>query len=61
MSQVRLLTSSDIPQAMLLKQTVGWNQTEQDWLRVLELEPEGCSCTRAWEMGRGARPARVRR
>ena len=42
MSHVRLLTSSDIPQAMLLKQTVGWNQTEQDWLRVLELEPEGC-------------------
>ena len=42
MSQVRLLKSSDIPQAMLLKQTVGWNQTEQDWLRVLELEPEGC-------------------
>jgi GNAT superfamily N-acetyltransferase len=42
MGQVRLLTSSDIPQAMLLKQAVGWNQTEQDWLRVLELEPEGC-------------------
>jgi GNAT superfamily N-acetyltransferase len=27
---------------MLLKQAVGWNQTELDWLRVLELEPEGC-------------------
>ena len=27
---------------MLLKQAAGWNQTEQDWLRVLELEPEGC-------------------
>ena len=42
MSDVRLLTSADIPQAMLLKQAAGWNQTEQDWLRVLELEPEGC-------------------
>jgi GNAT superfamily N-acetyltransferase len=42
MSEVRLLTSSDIPQAMALKQAVGWNQTEEDWLRVLELEPEGC-------------------
>jgi RimJ/RimL family protein N-acetyltransferase len=42
MSQARLLTIPDIPQAMLLKQTVGWNQTEQDWRRLLELEPEGC-------------------
>jgi GNAT superfamily N-acetyltransferase len=42
MSDVRLLRSSDIPQAMLLKQAVGWNQTEQDWERLLELEPEGC-------------------
>src|SRR5947209_8034469 len=39
---LRLLKPSYIPQAMLLKQAAGWNQTEQDWLRVLELEPEGC-------------------
>jgi GNAT superfamily N-acetyltransferase len=32
----------DIPAAMLLKQTAGWNQTEQDWANVLALEPEGC-------------------
>ena len=42
MSGVRLLRSSDIPQAMLLKQAVGWNQTERDWERLLDLEPEGC-------------------
>jgi GNAT superfamily N-acetyltransferase len=42
MSQVRLLKFSDIPQAMRLKQAEGWNQTEQDWGRLLELEPEGC-------------------
>ncbi len=42
MSAPRLLTVSDIPQAMLLKQHAGWNQTEEDWLRVLKLEPEGC-------------------
>ena len=42
MSGVRLLTAADVPQAMLLKQSAGWNQTEQDWLRLLELEPEGC-------------------
>ena len=42
MSEVRLLTEADVPQAMLLKQAAAWNQTEQDWLRMLELEPEGC-------------------
>jgi GNAT superfamily N-acetyltransferase len=44
MHGLRLLTPADIPQAMLLKQTAAWNQTEQDWLRVLDLEPEGCFC-----------------
>src|ERR1700730_7094689 len=42
MSPVRLLTPSDIPQAMLLKNAEGWNQTEQDWHRLLELSPDGC-------------------
>jgi GNAT superfamily N-acetyltransferase len=27
---------------MRLKQQAGWNQTEADWLRFLDLEPEGC-------------------
>jgi GNAT superfamily N-acetyltransferase len=27
---------------MRLKSAAGWNQTEQDWRRLLELEPEGC-------------------
>ncbi len=44
MNGFRLLTAADIPQAMLLKQTAGWNQTEQDWVRMLELEPEACFC-----------------
>ncbi len=42
MSGVRLLTAADVPQAMLLKQTANWNQTAEDWLRMLALEPEGC-------------------
>ena len=42
MTGVRLLRASDVPQAMRLKQAAGWNQTEEDWLRLLELEPEGC-------------------
>ena len=27
---------------MKLKETAGWNQTEEDWRRLLQLEPEGC-------------------
>jgi GNAT superfamily N-acetyltransferase len=42
MSEVRLLGPSDIPSAMRLKDFAGWNQTEEDWRRILELEPEGC-------------------
>jgi GNAT superfamily N-acetyltransferase len=27
---------------MRLSEAAGWNQTAEDWLRLLELEPEGC-------------------
>jgi GNAT superfamily N-acetyltransferase len=33
---------SDIPAGMRLKEAAGWNQTEQDWRRLLVLEPMGC-------------------
>jgi len=39
---IRCLESFDIPAAMRLKEAAGWNQTGQDWERLLELEPEGC-------------------
>ena len=39
---IRLLFESDIPAAMQLKQAAGWNQTEEDWRRLLALEPNGC-------------------
>lgn len=39
---IRLLRPEDIPQAMRLKEAAGWNQTEEDWLNLIELEPEGC-------------------
>src|SRR2546422_4281388 len=42
MSEPRLLWPSDIPSAMKLKDSAGWNQTEEDWRRIMELEPEGC-------------------
>ena len=38
----RLLFESDIPAAMQLKEAAGWNQTEDDWRRLLMLEPNGC-------------------
>ncbi len=34
--------SADIADGMRLKDEVGWNQTEQDWLRLLDLQPDGC-------------------
>ena len=40
--EIRLLFESDIPAAMKLKEAAGWNQTEDDWLRLLRLEPGGC-------------------
>lgn len=42
MSAVRRLTVADVPAALDLSTSAGWNQTEADWLRALELEPEGC-------------------
>jgi GNAT superfamily N-acetyltransferase len=39
---VRLLSPSDILAAMRLKDAAGWNQTEEDWANLLEIEPEGC-------------------
>jgi GNAT superfamily N-acetyltransferase len=37
-----LLFESDIPAAMRLEEAAGWNQTEEDWRRLLTLEPHGC-------------------
>ena len=40
--EIRHLLESDIPSAMGLKEAAGWNQTEDDWRRLLRLEPNGC-------------------
>jgi GNAT superfamily N-acetyltransferase len=40
--EIRLLFESDIPAAMKLKEAAGWNQTEDDWRRLVMLEPNGC-------------------
>jgi GNAT superfamily N-acetyltransferase len=39
--EIRPLTETDIPQAMELKNVLGWNQTPVDWQRFLLLSPEG--------------------
>ena len=40
--EIRLLKASDVAEAMRLKAAAGWNQTEEDWLRLLSLCPDGC-------------------
>jgi ribosomal protein S18 acetylase RimI-like enzyme len=41
---VRLLREADIPAALRLKELALWNQTENDWRRLLRLQPSGCFC-----------------
>jgi len=42
MTKIRLMTTSDLRLGLKLTNQAGWNQTEADWLRFLQLEPEGC-------------------
>ncbi len=39
---IRQMRNADIPSAMRLKHAAGWNQTPEDWQRLLRLEPDGC-------------------
>src|SRR5947209_18008666 len=39
---IRLMAEADLPFGMRLKAANGWNQTEADWRRYLELQPDGC-------------------
>ena len=36
------MTPSDVPSALRLTVQAGWNQTPGDWLRMLDMEPQGC-------------------
>lgn len=47
--EIRLLSESDLAAAMRLKELAGWNQTADDWWRLLKLEPNGCFA--AWLEG----------
>ncbi len=41
-NKVRLLTEGDVEAALALQRPEGWNQTDRDWSRLLQLEPAGC-------------------
>lgn len=43
-SAVRTMTTNDIPSAMELSSIANWNQTAEDWRRVMQLYPKGCRC-----------------
>lgn len=43
---IRALTEDDLPEAVRLIERANWNQTRQDWLRLIRLEPEGCFAAR---------------
>jgi GNAT superfamily N-acetyltransferase len=40
--QVRVMTPADVSAGMRLKEIAGWNQTEEDWQRFLDANPDGC-------------------
>ena len=39
---LRLMSEADLVGADELRGVVGWNQTQQDWRRLLALQPQGC-------------------
>lgn len=42
MIEIRPMTIDDTQLGLRLTQQAGWNQIESDWLRFINLEPEGC-------------------
>jgi GNAT superfamily N-acetyltransferase len=41
-THIRALTRDDIPLGLRLSRQAGWNQLDQDWLRLLDLDALGC-------------------
>jgi GNAT superfamily N-acetyltransferase len=41
---IRTLTADDIASAMELSASANWNQTPEDWRRIIHLAPGNCSC-----------------
>jgi len=42
MIKIRLMTIDDLRLGLRLSRQAGWNQIESDWLRFMNMEPEGC-------------------
>lgn len=42
MLEIRRMTPRDIPDGLRLREQAGWNQTADDWGRLLAWEPDGC-------------------
>jgi ribosomal protein S18 acetylase RimI-like enzyme len=42
MIHIRTLVYDEISFAIKLKEQAGWNQTEADWRRFLDMQPDGC-------------------
>ncbi len=42
MLPLRLLEPTDVPAAIRLSRAAGWNQTEADWVQLIEYQPTGC-------------------
>jgi len=42
MIEIRLMTIDDLRLGLQLSRQAGWNQTESDWQRFMDMEPEGC-------------------
>ncbi len=42
MARVRPMTAGDLAFGLALSQQASWNQTEADWRRALDLQPDGC-------------------
>ena len=40
--EIRPLRAGDVPAAVELSSSAGWNQTAADWSMLLQLDPEGC-------------------
>jgi GNAT superfamily N-acetyltransferase len=42
MIHIRTMTAADLPLGLRLTEQAGWNQTQADWQRFLDLQPDGC-------------------
>jgi len=40
--KIRRMTTDDIPLGLRLTRQAGWNQTESDWRRFMNMQPDGC-------------------